>query len=106
MRDTLILPNLRCWATAIALLPLALAGACSIKDDYNFDDYQQILPRGAIAAITEPQYVRAEEADIDDDSYVLGVVINGQPRAYSLNLLNSHEVVNDKIGDQAYAAVW
>lgn len=90
----------------ITLLPLILLGACSNRDDYSFTDYQQILPRGAIVAITEPEYVSAEAADIADDSYVLGVVIDGQPRAYSLNLLNSHEVVNDKIGDQAYAAVW
>ncbi|NIS37844.1 DUF3179 domain-containing protein, partial [Candidatus Saccharibacteria bacterium] len=50
--------------------------------------------------------VNAAEADIDGDSWVLGVVINNQPRAYSLNLLNSHEVVNDQIGDTAFAAVW
>ncbi len=93
-------------APLIALLSLGALSACSQKGDYNFADYEQILPRGAIAAITEPEYVSATEAEIDDDSYVLGVIIDGHPRAYSLNLLNSHEVVNDKIGDQAYAAVW
>jgi hypothetical protein len=40
------------------------------------------------------------------DSYVLGVVMDGKARAYSLNLLNSHEIVNDQIGDKAFAAVW
>ncbi len=69
-------------------------------------EYKQILPRGAIAAITQPQFVSADKAEIADDSWVLGVVINGQARAYSLNLLNSHEVVNDQIGDKAFAAVW
>jgi hypothetical protein len=91
---------------SLGLSVLVVLSACSSKDNYEFADYEQILPRGAIAAITEPEYVNAAEAEIDDDSYVLGVVISGQARAYSLNLLNHHEIVNDKIGDLAYAAVW
>ena len=50
-----------------------------------------------IAAVNDPNYVSAEEASIGDDSFVLGVVIDGHDRAYSLNLLNAHEVVNDEI---------
>jgi len=65
-----------------------------------------LLPRGQIAPITEPEFVAAPDAEIDDDSYVLGVVVDGQARAYSLNLLNAHEVVNDRIGETAFAAVW
>ncbi len=38
--------------------------------------------------------------------WVLGVVLEGQARAYSLNLLNRHEVINDRIADQPIAAVW
>ena len=69
-------------------------------------EYEQLLPRGEIAAITQPVYVSAAEATINDDSYVLGVVVEGQPLAYSLNLLNDHEVVNDQIGNTQFAAVW
>lgn len=69
-------------------------------------EYQQVLPRGAIPAITEPQYVKAEDAKIGKNTWVLGVVIEGKALAYSLNLLNHHEVVNDKIGKTAFAAVW
>lgn len=68
--------------------------------------FQQILPRGNIAAIDNPSYVPAAEADIRDDAWVLGVVIDGQARAYSLDLLNAHEVVNDSIGGTNFAAVW
>ena len=70
------------------------------------EGYVQILARGGIPAIDDPEYVSADEADIRDDSWVLGVVIDGQARAYSLELLNSHEVVNDSIGDTDFAAVW
>ena len=70
------------------------------------EDFEQIIPRGRIAAINEPQYVKAAEADIADNEWVLGVLINGQARVYSLTLLNSHEIVNDTIDSTAFAAVW
>lgn len=70
------------------------------------DGYVQILDRGDIPAVLEPTFVAAGEAELPDDAWVLGVVIEGQARAYSLNLLNEHEVVNDRAGDTAFAAVW
>jgi hypothetical protein len=93
------------YRSLLSLCFAILLVACS-GEQYEFKDYEQILPRGQIAAITDPEYVPADEAEISDDSYVLGVVIDGQPRAYSLNILNRHEVVNDRSGDLAYAAVW
>lgn len=70
------------------------------------EGYRQILPRGRIAAVNSPKYVPASNAEIRPSSWVLGVVIDGQPRAYSLNLLNAHEVVNDSVGETNFAAVW
>jgi hypothetical protein len=70
------------------------------------EGYTQILSRGRIAAITQPDFVAANEAEIKADSWVLAVVIEGKARAYSLNLLNAHEVVNDRIDTTAFAAVW
>ena len=70
------------------------------------EGYEQILERGRIASVDAPVYVTAAEAEIPADAWVLGAVIEGQAIAYSVNLLNSHEVVNDKIGDTAFAAVW
>lgn len=83
--------------------------ACAQDSDKPKDlpeEFRQILPRGRIAAIDNPEFVTANQADIADDAWVLGVEINGQARAYSLSLLNSHEVVNDQVGDSAFAAVW
>jgi carotenoid cleavage dioxygenase-like enzyme len=68
--------------------------------------FQQLLPRGGIGAIDDPRYVPAAQSDIRRDAWVLGVVIDGQARAYSLDLLNAHEVVNDAIGETNFAAVW
>lgn len=67
---------------------------------------EQILPRGGIPAVVDPKFVPADQAKISDDAWVLGVEIDGQAHAYSLNLLNRHEVVNDRIGETAFAAVW
>jgi hypothetical protein len=78
----------------------------SISEPSVPEGYEQILPRGGIPAIDNPKYVSADEANILDDSFVLGVVIEGQAVAYSLNLLNSHEIVNDTIGKTNFAAVW
>jgi len=87
------------------LIFIILLSGCS-SDTNEFGAYEQLLPRGQIAAVTDPQYVSAQEAEIADDSYVLGIVVAGKARAYSLNLLNNHEVVNDKIGELPFAAVW
>lgn len=69
-------------------------------------EFRQIIPRGRIAAISDPTFVPATKAKIADNAWILGVEIDGEARAFSLNLLNSHEVVNDTIGGTAYAAVW
>ena len=64
------------------------------------------LPRGAIASVDDPAFVSAEEAGLPDDAWIIGVHLDGESRAYSLSLLNHHEVVNDAIGETHYAAVW
>ena len=67
---------------------------------------EQLLPRGRIAAVVDPVFVPAAEAKVPADAWVLGVTIDGIAKAYSLNLLNRHEVVNDHSGNTAFAAVW
>ncbi|UCG51740.1 MAG: DUF3179 domain-containing protein [Candidatus Latescibacterota bacterium] len=67
---------------------------------------EMLLPRGQIPAIFAPEFVSAEEAEIPDDAWVLGVFLNGEAHAYSLNLLNAHEIVNDNYNGLPAAAVW
>jgi len=67
---------------------------------------QILLPRGAIPAVTDPHFVKAKDADISDDSWVFGVFVDGEARAYSIALLNHHEIVNDTIHGRPLAAVW
>ncbi len=96
-----------CRASLGAMLCLASGLTSAMAQRHEVPKgFQQILPRGNIAAIDKPSYVPASEADIRDEAWVLGVTIDGQARAYSLDLLNAHEVVNDSIGGTNFAAVW
>lgn len=70
------------------------------------DELQNVLPRDAIPAIKNPEFVSAGNAGLDDNEPVLGIIIDGESRAYSIYLLNHHEIVNDKIGDKAFAVTW
>ena len=84
---------------------LFINGLIAQEDDL-FKQFRQLLPRGGIPAIINPTYVTATEADISDNTWILGIEIDGQTRAYSLNLLNHHEIVNDAINKTVFAAVW
>ncbi len=57
-------------------------------------------PKDGIPALLEPKFVSAEKAGfLSPEDPVFGVVLNGQPKAYPIKILNWHEVVNDYIGD-------
>jgi len=91
---------------SLLLLYLTNSPGLNAQDKDLFREYEQIIDRGGIPAIVNPIYVTAQKAFIDDSTWILGVVINGQARAYSLNLLNHHEIVNDNIDTTSFAAVW
>lgn len=56
-------------------------------------------PRDGIPAIDKPVFVKANAADfISDSQRVLGVVRNSIAKAYPINILNWHEIVNDEFG--------
>lgn len=59
-----------------------------------------------IPAINAPEFVSVAEADLGDDELVVGVVINGEARAYPHSILNWHEIVNDVIDDEAIAITY
>ncbi len=74
--------------------------------DYKKDPIQTILSFDAIPAITKPQFVSAITAKLDDDAPVIGVTFNDESHAYSLYLLNGHEIVNDVVSDKKIATTW
>lgn len=67
--------------------------------------YDEVLsggpPKDGIPSIDEPTYVSIEKADdwIRDVEPVIFVEINGAARAYPLQILTWHEIVNDVLND-------
>lgn len=68
----------------------------------------ELLPPDGIPAIDNPEFYSTEEANLeyDPNEMVLGVSINGDTRAYSTLLLDSHEIVNDEVGGRKIAVTW
>ena len=93
-------------ALVVLLLILLSLGSKGVSEEPGDEESGGGKIRGGIVAIDDPRYVSATEADIRDDAWVLGVIIGGKVRAYSLDLLNAHEVVNDSVGETNFAAVW
>ncbi len=57
-------------------------------------------------SITNPGAISAEQAaDFRPSNEVIGVSLNGQSRAYPLNLLAAHRCINDTLGGEAIAVV-
>jgi len=72
------------------------------------DEVYRVLPLGAIPAIDDPAFVSGEAANAQMrlDEPVLGIIVDGKARAYSLWQLDAHEIVNDQIAGTAIAATW
>ncbi len=80
----------------------------SVHGTFDGDSMYTVLPPNAIAAIMEPRFVVGDEAiaQMRPDEPVLGVMIEGDARAYSLWQLDAHEIVNDTVGGVPLAATW
>ena len=68
------------------------------------------IGREKFHALINPKYISMEEAEKDtaitDSSRFLYVNINGDARAYSVNLLTHHEIVNDVVGGEPIMAAY
>lgn len=66
-----------------------------------------ILGKDGIPAILDPQFLLpADASQMKANERVIGLSINGEHRAYPLNLLSRHEIVNDTVGGVPVAVTW
>ncbi len=73
----------------------------------EFDPHRACQPR---TAITDAPTIAAGDVtdQAADKELVLGVVVNGEARAYPINMLTgpSREIINDSLGGRDIAATW
>ncbi len=71
---------------------------CNVPTELIFDGGPG---RDGIPALTNPEVVSADEATfLSPGRRVLGVVVNGEPRAYPMIVMWWHEIVNDTLGGE------
>ena len=55
-------------------------------------------PKDGIPSIDNPQFDNASTTPFDQQETVIGVVVNGEAKAYPFGIMNWHEIVNDTLG--------
>ena len=66
-----------------------------------YSEIRFVIPRDRIPAIDAPDFIAPSEASewLQDVEPVVSLEINGDARAYPLQILTWHEIVNDVVGD-------
>ena len=60
-----------------------------------------------IPSVDDPSFETAEEAQwLEENDRIIGLEINGDARAYPLNILSRHEIVNDNVGGEPVAVTY
>jgi Protein of unknown function (DUF3179) len=103
------------WRVIVTVLMAAPAVVAVAQNGFDLSNAtiprDEILPGGpprdGIPAINQPQFIKPSEVNfLRDDDRVLSVKIDNEVRAYSLRILNWHEIVNDQVGDHAIAVTY
>lgn len=97
----------------VAGAAVLIAFACSsqsvdphLRELKKLDGFVSVLKPGDIPAVDDPVFVPAAEAEIADGAWVIGVFDGEHAKAYSIHILNQHEIVNDMLGDRPIATTW
>ncbi len=70
-----------------------------VRHTISLEEIVDVLPPDRIPAIDNPKFVTAGEAKdwLDDDEIVVGLVVEEEARAYPVQIMTWHEIVNDEI---------
>ena len=90
-------------------ITLASTSLANLEDGVPRDvSIYTLLPKDGIRSIDNPEFVSSAGAidDMSDFEFVIGIEINGDTRAYPINVLSRHEVVNDVVGGTPIAITY
>lgn len=99
---------------AVAILAVGAAPLTAQEQERTVRARVQARPGGPIEDVemsvhevpVDPKTVSADEAKLEDDELVLGLVVEGSAIAYPIRYLSMFEVVNDRVGDTPLAPTW
>lgn len=73
-------------------------------------DYDKVarraVARDSFPVLDEPDMTPAAKSELEDDESVIGVVCDGEARAYPIAVMGRHELANDICGDTPIAVSW
>jgi len=76
------------------------------------EGYQFGIGKDTIPSIDQPAFVAIDEREklrehgIRDETEVIGYVQNGEAKAYPVQIMNRHELVNDMVGGKPVTVGW
>ncbi len=90
------------WISSWASIP------ADAQEEYRGAPIITVLPKDAIPAIDQPEFIGVAEADkvMQADELVISLRDGASARAYSTWLLNHHEIVNDTVEGVPLAITW
>lgn len=101
--------------TLLALMLSSQLAAKPIKNGFDLENSiilaNKILsggpPRDGIPSIDKPLFLDIADAGyLTDKDRILGIVVEGEARAYPIRILNWHEIVNDEISGKSVAVTY
>ena len=104
----LFMPQIRQWFLSLRSETVTIADPTARVNGTRDLKIITILGRDGIPAILDPIFASraASIGQMGPLERVMGVSINGESRAYPLNMLSRHEIVNDTVGGKAIAVTW
>ena len=93
------------YLSALLLLVAIYPAEAGRYDDPSFLTSHLVsggVAKDGIPALTNPIFVAPNEVNyVQENDVVMGIVINGEPRAYPHNIGWWNEIINDRVGDQS-----
>lgn len=99
------------WSSGwMAWLVLLAAGPSTAAQQSAIPEFRPIRLLAQQPAIRDVPVLQANKVqdEVDDRELVLGVTLNGDSRAYPINMLTGprREIINDRLGGTSIAATW